>query len=118
MHDGCSRAFNNTGANNSVLEKNVSEDSVLWFKTSMYHTMQGIAHSLSAVLPSLAFEHTSMLLMYLVVLISGLWPIANPPPVVQKVLERSEFNKLNADFSRDLEPVLIFLMTGMKASES
>lgn len=102
----------------SVLEKNVSENSVLWFKTSMYHTMQGIAHSISAVLPSLSFEHASLLLRYLVVLIGGLWPIANPSPVVQKVLERAEFKKLKADFSRDLEPVLIFLMKGMKASKS
>lgn len=102
----------------SVLEKNVTEDSVLWFKTSMHNSMQGVAYAIHAVLPSLDLEYISLLLRYLFILIGGLWPIANPPPVVLKVLEKAELKYLNTDFSRDLEPALLFFLRGMKTSVS
>lgn len=97
----------------SVLEKNVTEDSVLWFKTSIHKVMSRIAGAIHAAVPKLSADQASLLLRCVIVFVSGLWPIAHPPPVVAKVLKRPEFKYAKPEFDRDLAPIIVFLLKGM-----
>ena len=47
--------------------------------------------------------------------VAGLWPIANPSPLVDRVLSRPEFAPLKSSAERDLERMMLTLLKGLAA---
>ncbi len=101
----------------SVLEKNVTMDSALWFKTSTHQTMERIIQNIHTALPNLTNVQASFVVRYLIVLNNGFWPIANPSSVCKKIMEMKPFKEMAVDLSRDLEPAVLIILRGLFASE-
>jgi AcrR family transcriptional regulator len=97
----------------SVLEQNVSHDSVARFKLRVAALSIRIGNALRAALPELPAERIPELLRYLHAVVAGLWPMAHPAPVVAEVLERPELGQFCSDFSRDLRGLLVALFRGL-----
>jgi len=100
----------------SVLEQNVSESSVLQFKTEMLGLYLRAANALHAALPSLSVEECGLFLRYVHALIAGLWPAANPKPDVAKLLKRPALAAFQVDFEADLRRGIIVLIEGLRVS--
>src|SRR5487761_2382940 len=66
----------------SVLERNVSEAGVLALKTAMLEMSTRIATALSRALPGLSFDDCAWVASVTGTFVSGLWPVANPNPIV------------------------------------
>jgi AcrR family transcriptional regulator len=102
----------------SVLEKNVSEDAIVEFKTRALSLGIRAAAMLHATLPALELELCAWLLKPTFALVAGLWPMAHPPPAAAKVMERPEFAVHITDFERELGRSLELLLRGAIQGES
>jgi len=97
----------------SVLEKNVTADAVVWFKTQMLAVAIRVANATHAALPALDMEHTQRFIMYAHLLMAAMWPAAHPPPAVQEALERPELDYACVDFERDAVGAVTTLLRGL-----
>ena len=97
----------------SVLEHNLSADAVLRFKTRVLELSIRIRNALHAALPQLPHAHTEALLRYLHALVAGLWPMANPAPLLAPLLEEPPFRPLACDFETDLRGALAAMLRGL-----
>jgi AcrR family transcriptional regulator len=98
----------------SVLERNVSVDAVVWFKTAMMEIAIRLANAIQVSMPSLTMDRTQRFLMAAQFLLVGMWPASNPPPAVAEALQRPELSYACVDFAADLEAILTPLLTGLK----
>jgi len=96
----------------SVLEHNISESAVLIFKRESLELGKRIVQLIWNVVPSLPKESLLALNQTLFALISGLWPLGNPTPVVEKVISRPELTSFRVDFETALERALNSMMKG------
>lgn len=97
----------------SVLEKNVTTDAVVWFKTQMLGVAIRVANATHAALPALDMERTQRFIMYAHLLMAAMWPAAHPPPAVQEALERPELEFACVDFARDAVGAVTTLLRGL-----
>lgn len=97
----------------SVLERNVSEAGVLALKTAMLEMSTRIATALSRALPGLSFDDCAWVASVTGTFVSGLWPVANPNPIVARVMGRPEFELLKPSVARDLERMMLTLLRGL-----
>jgi AcrR family transcriptional regulator len=104
------------GAISSVLEYNVSTDVVVAVKRTSLALAERVAGAVARALPFLSLEQCLWLNNAVALFVAGLWPPANPAPVVREVLERPDFEGLRPDFRRDLERLIVTLVAGMRAS--
>ncbi len=102
----------------SVIERNVSVDVIVRFKTSMLDMMIRLTNAFQVSLPSLTIDQTRRFLMIMQLLIVGGWPAANPPPAVQQALERPELQGMCFDFVRDMEEALVVFLRGLRVTGS
>jgi len=96
-----------------VIERNVSEAGVLELKSAMLEMSGRIAGALSRALPDLSIEECGWVAGVTGTFVSGLWPAANPNPVVTGVMARPEFALMKLSTERDLERMLLTLLRGM-----
>ena len=98
----------------SVLERNVGVESIADFKRSFTEVMFASIDSVAGALPSMSADEARAFITFFFV--AGLWPAANPAPVVVEVLEREEFAGLCIAFEAELRayarPVLRGLPSG------
>ena len=99
----------------SVLERNVSVDAIVDFKTRSMEVLLRLANSVQVAMPSLDMEGTRRFLFTAQFLVVGMWPAAHPPPAVREALERPELQWACVDFENDLEQALILQLRGLKA---
>ncbi len=99
----------------SVLEQNLSADSVREFKTRALQDGMRLVIALHEAVPELSLEQHTELVRYSYALIAGLWPAANPPPVVREVLKDPALSALHHDFSGDLERGVRLVALGLSA---
>lgn len=99
----------------AVLENNVSEDAIADFKTRTLGISVRAAAILHAVLPSLTFEACGWLMKPIFALLSGLWPLAHPPPAAARVMARPEFAAHCIDLEGDLRRSLTAVLRGAVA---
>ncbi len=99
----------------SVLEKNVTADAVVWFKSQLLDVIIRVANAIHASLPALDMERTRQFIMYAHLLMSAMWPAANPPPAVQQALARPELQFACVDFDRDAVGAVTTLLRGLLA---
>ncbi len=87
----------------SVLERNVSAETVVEFKRAFNDRVFGSSAGLCAALPELSKEQAERFLLFHGLAVAGTWPNANPGPVVEEVLQRAEFAPRRLDFGRVIE---------------
>ena len=100
----------------SVLERNITVDAVVWFKTQMLEIAIRLGNAIHAAVPALGIEGTREFIMYGHFLVAGLWPAAHPPPPVQQALARPEFEMVCVELERDLERAILTLLRGLVAT--
>jgi AcrR family transcriptional regulator len=101
------------GILSSVLERNVSEAGVIRLKTDMRDLTLRVAAALARAVPQLTAEDCGWAVGIVGAFVSGIWPIANPPPIVAGVLARPEFAVLQTTADRDLERMIAALFKGL-----
>ena len=102
------------GSMTTVLEKNVSTDVVVWFKTSLTEVALRLANAIQVAMPGLTMEGTQRFLMMSQLMVAGMWPAAHPPAAVREALERPELAHLCIDFERDFGAALVTMLRGLK----
>ena len=75
----------------SVLERNVSIESVADFKRNFLEVSFAPVDSVTTVLPTMSAEDVYSFTTFFFLFVAGSWPAANPAPIVVEVLEREEF---------------------------
>ncbi|MCA9524650.1 MAG: TetR family transcriptional regulator [Myxococcales bacterium] len=96
----------------SVIEQNVSEETMVEFKTSVLGVAIRLVNAFHLALPKLPAADLIGFLRSLYALITGLWPMAHPSPVAAKVLERPEFAPLRTSFDRDMHSAIRLVIRG------
>jgi len=99
-----------------VLERNVSEAGVVALKTEMLTMARRVALAVAAAVPQLSVEDCSWVTGVIGTFVSGLWPIANPSPLVDAVVSRPEFAGLKPSAAQDIERMMLILLRGLVAS--
>ena len=97
---------------NSVLERNVSEEAVLAFKTRGIGLAMRHVVAMHAALPNLSLESAIAFMKGMFVLLAGLWPAAHPPEVVRKVMQRPEFQPMCVDYQDTLHTSAAAMLRG------
>lgn len=87
----------------SVLEHNVSEETIVALKRAISVQMTRIAFALHDKLPGTTLEDCAWVAQMVGTLIAGLWPTAHPSPETALVLTMPEFLHLKPAMARDLE---------------
>jgi TetR/AcrR family transcriptional regulator len=89
----------------SVLEQNVSEETVINLKRTMVKQVTRIGKAIQGQLPKASLEDCIWVASMLGTIVAGLWPSAHPGTVPAQVLTRPEFAHLKPTIERDLERV-------------
>lgn len=87
----------------SVLEANVSEETLIRVKRQMGAHAQEVASALMGKLPGTSLADCLWAFAMAGTLASGMWPGARPSPTAARVLAREEFAAMKPDIGRDLE---------------
>jgi AcrR family transcriptional regulator len=105
-----------TSVMSGVLERNVSVDSVRAFKRRAIARNARLANLIRGVLPDLgeraALETASLATTFL----AGLWPLANPGPVVRAATEDPDLAAAHVDFTGRMTRGLVLLLAGQLAT--
>ena len=96
----------------SVLEQNLSEQALLEFKLESVQLAVGIVAQIHRVLPTVKQEKLLLLTETLIALVAGLWPLGNPSPLVQKVMEHPQLQPFQMEFKTSLQRSLILVLQG------
>jgi len=89
----------------TVLEQNVSEETVVSLKRAMFGHVTRIGTAIHEQLPKAKLEDCIWVASMLGTVVAGMWPTANPGVVAANVLARPEFAHLKLSVERDLERV-------------
>lgn len=103
------------GALATVLEHNVSADTVREFKRQLQEQNRGVVARLQEALPALNEEACHGAIVMLVMASSGMWPHCHPAPVVEEVLREPEFAPLKFDFEAMVREHATLLIRGLLA---
>jgi hypothetical protein len=93
----------------SVLEQNLSEETIRFVKTKSLESFREIGHFLESKVSDLSAQQYAELLHDAVCTVAGLYPVAFPSPAAGKVLAAPEFSLFRKDLPRDLERMLLAL---------
>ncbi|HJL17169.1 MAG TPA: TetR family transcriptional regulator [Sandaracinaceae bacterium LLY-WYZ-13_1] len=100
----------------SVLERNVSPESIRAFKRAMKHLAARQVFALHAALPGLAVDDAERALRAIVVHAGGLHPLANPGPAVAEVLAEPEFADEHVRLDEGIEAHARLVLRGLRAA--
>lgn len=103
------------GALANVLEHNVGREGVIEFKRQLNSQNQSLVSALRTALTGLNDEQAYAVLAMLVMAASGMWPHCHPAPVVEEVLQQSEFKSMRFNFKRLVREHAALLLKGMLA---
>jgi AcrR family transcriptional regulator len=99
----------------AIVEHNVEFDAALRFKRGVLHRAEVTGHRLEARLPWLRPGEGARFLIHLHALVIGVWQLAEPSPVIRRVMETPELAPARVDFAEDLRFLLAALLRGMRA---
>jgi AcrR family transcriptional regulator len=97
----------------TVLERNISKETVIAFKRKAMALSIRIHNAVGTALPSLSRESGFAFQRYVHAVIAGLWPISNPAPVVAEVLDLDEMESFRSDFETDLRGAVTASLRGL-----
>lgn len=101
----------------TVLERHITVELVVWFKTTMMSHTQDFVQDLRRVLPSLSADDSMQFIMIMYHLIASMWPAANPSPAVQEALKRPELEHACIDFEEQLTSALVVTIRGLRVGQ-
>ncbi|HMA97385.1 MAG TPA: TetR family transcriptional regulator [Polyangiaceae bacterium] len=96
----------------SVLERNVSEAVVVWFKSTLSGDGLRVCNALIVAAPRLTAERARRLLDAYYALVAGLWPMCHPSESVRAALNRPELAHMRHDFERDGTDAFALMLRG------
>lgn len=97
----------------SILEQNVSLETVIRFKASTYTRLDKIGSQLERLLPQLKTGEGALFLLYGNALIVGLYGMANPTPKVAEALATSPaLHRFQLDFTHHFQTSMLALLRG------
>ena len=96
----------------SVLERNVSGEFILRFKTALLAPMHRFVETLRRACPDLTERAAKEFLVQHHAVIAGLWPLAHPSAEVGKVIEAEEFRDFRIEFHPMVKIALARLLEG------
>jgi AcrR family transcriptional regulator len=99
-----------------VLERNVSVDSVRQFKRRAIARNVRLANLIQGALPDLSGGAALETASLATTLLAGLWPLANPGPVVRAATEDPELAAAHVDFTGRMTRGLLLLLAGQLAT--
>lgn len=82
----------------SVLEKNLSEENLYSFKLESIELSVRLVRIITAALPAVKADNVMPAIQSIFALIGGLWPLCNPGPLVEKVLQKPELAPFKLDY--------------------
>lgn len=91
----------------SVLEFNLSEDSILQFKRTTLDFFEAVSQLLNRRCPTLGPDSYMRLLHDAIPVIAGLYPFCHPSPTVTKVLSNPDLTAFRHHFKSDLHRTLL-----------
>jgi AcrR family transcriptional regulator len=97
----------------TVLERNVSMESIRAFKLSNRSHQLRLAQLVKRCDPDLADDTTQELAALCTVLVAGLWPFANPSPTVRAAIDDPRLAASRIDFTAMLGRDLDLVITGL-----
>lgn len=97
----------------SVLEHNVSADTLRNFKRAYIGVALRLVNAICVVFPRLDVARARRFIMYHMVFAQGLYPNAHPPPEVQKIMQEPEFAEMCVDERAFLEDHVRILLVGL-----
>ena len=105
-----------TALTHSVIERNVSFESVLEFKQSMRRRLVYSGGLIEEKLCFLPAGQGARLLMTMHALLIGLQQMADPAPAAKAVLERPEMELFRVDTARYMAETMLALLKGLEAA--
>jgi AcrR family transcriptional regulator len=87
---------------NSVLEKNLTPELVVNFRSVFLERRKRMADALAAALPNAAAERMFPLTLHIFLHVPGLWTFCYPTPGSKKLLDESEHSGLKFDFKVEM----------------
>ncbi len=93
----------------SVLEHNLSEETIRYVKTRSLELFREIGGFLASRVPDLSAEQYTQLLYDGICIIAGLYPVAFPAQPAAHIMAAPEFALFRRDLPRDLERFLLAL---------
>ena len=105
-----------TSVLSGVLERNVSVDSVRDFKRRAIARNVRLATLVRGLLPDLTERAALEIASLAHTLLAGLWPLANPGPVVRAATEDPELAAAHVDFTGRMTRGLVLLLAGQLAT--
>lgn len=102
----------------TVLEHNVPAETAREFKTIARHWLAGLADLIETADPHLTALTAAEFAGHVWVLVAGVWPMANPNPIVAAVLAEPEHQDLRVDFVPALTRALTVLLAGLSVEPS
>lgn len=100
----------------TIVEHNVEYDAALRFKRQVMRRAEVTGHRLEARLPFLRPGEGARFLVHLHALVIGVWQLAEPSPVIRRVMETPELAPARVDFAEDLRFLIVTLLAGMRTA--
>lgn len=101
----------------SIIEHNVSPDTVRQFKLASLHTIAELARFYHQRAPLLSIAGYEELIHYAVTLLVGLWSFSHPSAAVAEVLKAPELSPFRHDFAESFERGLVVFARGLQIEE-
>lgn len=99
----------------TIVEHNVEFEAALRFKRQVMRRAQATGQTLEARLPFLRPGEGARFLVHLHALVIGVWQLAEPSPVIRRVMQTPELGPARVDFDEDLRILIVRLLKGMRA---
>ena len=95
---------------NPVLEKALSPELVMDFRSAFFERRKRLAQALAAALPGADAEEIFPLTLHIFTHVAGLWPLCHPSSESEKLLEDPEHAHLNLNFEIEMTRFLLRLL--------
>jgi AcrR family transcriptional regulator len=97
----------------TVLEPNVSEQTVVNFRSGLGEGVAKVADALHRALPSIPPDRCRWAVGSVFALVGGMWPLSRISPELESAPSRSELRHLRPDFAEDLSTAARALLYGL-----
>jgi hypothetical protein len=94
-------------AANTVLEKELSPELVIDFRSGFFERRKRLAQALAAALPGTRVEEMFPLTLHIFTHVAGLWPFCHPSSESEKLLKDPAHAHLNINFEIEMKQFLL-----------
>lgn len=102
----------------AIVEHNVEFEAALRFKRHVIERAAATGSRLERRLPWLRAGEGARFLVHLHALVIGVWQLAEPSPVIRRVMQTPELQPARIDFEEDLRFLVAAVLRGMRTEEA